>query len=160
MGDRWRRIQEEEGFTLPEVLAAMLILLGGLLGVAMLSDVANQVAKEADGRAGATNVARRLAESARSLTTTQLTPASVLNELKTATPNLPDTTPEDDLWTVNQRGRVYVIDAKVCTVDDPVDGYAADSARDSTYCSQPGATNPADQQPDDYRRVTVSVKNT
>jgi prepilin-type N-terminal cleavage/methylation domain-containing protein len=159
MGNRLRQTSEEDGFTLPEVLAAMLILLGGLLGVAMLSDVANRVAKEADGRAGATNIARRVTEAARSLTTTQLTPASLLEELKAAAPNLPDTTPDDAAWTVTQRGRVYVINASVCLMDDPIDGYAAASARDSSYCTQPAATNPADLQPDDYRRVYITVTN-
>ena len=150
-------LREQRGFTLTEVMCASLVLIVGILGTATLGDTANRLSVQADQRSGANSVARRVSEAARGLTTTQLTGATVLSELKIATPTLPDATPGNADWSVNQRGAVYTVAATVCTVDSPADGYSAAAARDATYCTQPIATQPADLQPDDYRRVTIAV---
>lgn len=137
-----------------------MILVVGVLGVATLADVANRTSALADDRSRSTGIARRVAEAARSLTTTELTAAELLPALMAASPGLPDSTPADaSQWTTTQRGSEYLISVGVCTVDDAGDGYAPPAARDSTYCAQPAATTPADLEPDDYRRVTLSVSN-
>ena len=94
------RHHAEDGFTLTEVMVAAVVLVVGVLGLATLADVANQMASKANDRSGATSLARRVAESARSLTTGQLTSAGVLAAVKAATPSLPDSNPADAAWTV------------------------------------------------------------
>lgn len=147
----------DAGFTLPEVMVAALVLVTSILSTAMLADVGNQMTSRAEANSAATNISRAVSEAARSLTTTQLEKTSVLDSLKAAAPNLPDSTPADPSWTVEHRGATYMIAVDTCTVDDPADGYAAPSSRDASYCAQPPASSTPDLQPDDYRRVNVAV---
>ena len=61
------RLRDERGFTLIEILAAMLVLLVGVLGSVALIDRANATTSATKGREGATSLARELVESAHSI---------------------------------------------------------------------------------------------
>jgi prepilin-type N-terminal cleavage/methylation domain-containing protein len=153
------RAKSEDGFTLPEVMVAAMILVISILGTATLADVGSQMTSRAEANSAATSIARGVSEAARSLSTTQLAPAAVLDSLKAAAPNLPDSTPGDPAWTIAHRGATYTVSIATCTVDDVTDGYATAASRDSSYCSQPPASTVPDQQPDDYRRITIVVEH-
>jgi prepilin-type N-terminal cleavage/methylation domain-containing protein len=57
----------EHGFTLVEVLVAIVVLLVGVLGVVSLVDGANAVTSKTRAREGGTNVARTIIEISRSI---------------------------------------------------------------------------------------------
>src|SRR4051794_4784164 len=151
-----RRIRSESGMTIIEVMVAAAVLTIGLLGAAQLLITANKSTNASSARSGANNVARRLAEAARSVGARDLTPSTVTASLKTAAPDLADSDTTDTAWTVVRRNFVYTLTASECTLDDRSDGVAPASQKDSTYCANTTAAT-TDSQPADARQVTVQV---
>src|SRR4051794_37042671 len=86
---RQSSLRDERGFTVIEILAAMLILLVGVFGTVSLIDGANATTASTKGREGATNLGRELVESARSVDYDKITQADI-EEAMQAKPGLGD----------------------------------------------------------------------
>jgi prepilin-type N-terminal cleavage/methylation domain-containing protein len=149
-----RNLAGREGFTLVEVLAAMFILLIGILGALAIIDRANAATVTTRSREAAVNVARELVEAARSVPFANLTPASVEAQIQ-ALPGLADDGAPAG-WTIRRRGFTYTVTATVCTFDDARDGGGDHSA--GNFCADSAAPSAElDKNPEDYRRVRVDV---
>jgi type II secretory pathway pseudopilin PulG len=148
------RPRSERGFTLVETLVASSLLIIAILGVAELVAVANRQTGQVTRRNTATNIARRVAEAARSTPGGNLNASTISSVLQQAAPDLPNSSNSSTTWTVVRQNLTYTIATSVCTVDDPGDGIGA---HDSSFCTNATATSPPDPQPADYQRVTVTV---
>jgi prepilin-type N-terminal cleavage/methylation domain-containing protein len=148
----------ERGFTLVEVMVAIVILLVGVLGVVAMIDGANAVTSKTKAREGATNIARSVIEVSRSVRYRDLTTDELLAALSTR-PGLADASPAPG-YTIRQRGLSYRMTLTVCSLDDPKDELGTmpgvvlicpDSDR------LPAGQPSRDRNPDDYKRVRVTL---
>src|SRR4051794_11341186 len=143
----------EGGSMLIEIMVAIFVLLVGVLGSVTLVDAANRTTSTTRARESATNLARSVLETARSLPYTTLVQSSAAAGIQ-ADPGLADSDPGTAGWQVVRRNITYTVDFTVCTVDDPSDGIGKD---DSDFCSVGTPTNPADPKPADYKRGSVAL---
>jgi prepilin-type N-terminal cleavage/methylation domain-containing protein len=155
----WSRVRpsSQSGFTLIEVLVAMLILLVGVLGVVTMVDGANAVTSKTKAREGGTAIARSIIEVSRSIRYRDLTQASLEAALETR-PTLVDSQPSVTGYTIRSRNIEYQLTLTVCSLDDPKDELGVRPAG-TLFCTDsdgPGAT-PRDRNPDDYKRVRVRL---
>ncbi len=151
------RASDEGGYTLVELMVAALVLVIGLLGTFTLLDGANKTTVTNNARMGATNLAREILEDARSLDYDLLTDTQMIPAIQ-AKPNMSGTgTP----WKVQRRGITYSVEAGVCTFDDPKDNVAtlppADVCTPQAPVPAAAGTLVAEDQPDDFRRVSVKL---
>ncbi len=158
MWGRRQSMRSEQGITLIEVMVAAVILLIGMGGVLTLVDGANRAAGATNSRVTALNLGREVFEAARAVEYDSLTPASVAAALQ-AKPGLAGT---GNPWTVTRRGVSYAVKVRACTFDDPKDGLANGSTvtvPDNECLPRAGAATgaPAEANPDDFRRVDVTV---
>jgi len=137
------------GFTIVEVMIAMLVLLVGILGVLKLLDGALAGTSGNNARVAATNLGRELAETTRALDYDELTPALLAGRLQAR--GLGSSSP----WTIARRGVTYTIQERVCTYDDGADQIAA-SAPDNVCSPLPTAAT-GDENGDDFRRVSFDI---
>jgi prepilin-type N-terminal cleavage/methylation domain-containing protein len=149
----------EHGFTLVEVLVAIFVLLVGVLGVVSLVDGANAVTSKTRAREGGTNVARTIIEVSRSVRYRDLTAAELLDQLASR-PGLADAKPAAG-YTIRSRNVDYEVTLTVCSIDDPQDNLGAHTGP-TTFCSDSdalpaGQTSGSDRNPDDYKRVRVTL---
>jgi prepilin-type N-terminal cleavage/methylation domain-containing protein len=154
------RRRAEDGFTLVEVLVAMTLLLTAVLGLMSLTDSAAKTTTATKAREGAVNVGREVLEDAGGIAFSQLDPATLVPTLQ-ALPGLASTSGAGT-WTVTRRtpsgggaGFTYTLSATMCSIDDSSDGYGARSG--VTWCDTPPAGGTADSQPEDFKRVAVTV---
>jgi type IV pilus modification protein PilV len=172
--NRLAHARREAGFTIIEVLVAMFLLAVGVLGVATMADSANLVSDTAKARVGATNLAREVLEDARAFDYAELTgtvPAggsSTTLQSDIVKIGLNDADASTAGWQIKRRGITYNMSVFTCVLDDVHDGARAavplggtDVNAAGPYCA--GSTDPAtgnqrvDKNPDDYRKVEVSV---
>ncbi len=145
----------ELGFTLVEIMVAILILLAGVLGTVTMVTKANAISTNTRQRVNATNVARDVIEAARASDYDRLATATIASALQ-ARPGLADSTPATPDWTVQRGATTYTLTVGACTFDDPKDGVAA--THDASFCStSPASPTGTDTNGDDFRRVDVSV---
>lgn len=143
---RARVLQGQSGFTLVELMVAVLILVVGILGVVTMLQTTERYSARNNQRIGATNLARELVEQARTLSYQQISTAGVATQLKAR--GLGTGTP----WTIERRNVEYTITPTVCTYDDPVDGLATSG---TNFCPRGTASSTkTDPDGDDFRRVT------
>ena len=155
MTRRTASLADERGFTLVEVVVAAAILLVGVLGVLTLLDAANAATSRNKKREAATNLAREAIEAGRAVPFPDLIPPELLAQLQ-AQPGLGDATP-GAAWEIKRRGTTFALTASVCSVDD---GASADGYGDHTggfFCSDSSSTGTADTNPDDYKRLAITV---
>jgi prepilin-type N-terminal cleavage/methylation domain-containing protein len=153
-----RGSHSQRGFTLIEVLVAITILLVGVLGVVSMVDGANAVTSRNKAREGATNVSRSIVEVARSVRYRDLTATQLLEALE-ARPGLADARASSG-HTIESRGFFYDVTLEVCSMDDPRDGLGLRDAGVAFCTNSDQATSAAtatDRNPDDYKRVAVSL---
>jgi Tfp pilus assembly protein PilV len=145
---------DECGFTIVEVLVSILILVAGMLGTVMLINAANATTLSNNLRETANNLSREVAEAANGLTYAQVTSSALVPALQ-AQPGLADASSASG-WDIVRHGITYTLTATACRVDDSADSQGAHPASsDPPYCAT--STGSGDQNPDDYRRVTVDV---
>jgi prepilin-type N-terminal cleavage/methylation domain-containing protein len=152
------RRHDERGFTLVEVLVAIIILLVGVLGVVSMVDGANAVTSKTRAREGGTNIARSIIEVSRSIRYRDLTAGQLLNALSSR-PGLADVQPGVTGYTIRNRNVEYETTLKVCSLDDPRDGLGSHTGP-VAYCGDTdvvGAGTDTDRNPDDYKRVRVTL---
>jgi type IV pilus assembly protein PilV len=135
-----RRPAGQAGFTIVEVMIAMLVLVVGLLGVASMLSAASRTTASNKAREQAVALSRELVEAARSQAYANLDPSSAAS-LVQATPSLGDGGSAAG-WQVERRNVSFNVAVGVCAVDDPNDGTGT---RDATvFCANgAGATPPA-----------------
>jgi hypothetical protein len=152
-GFRRLELGSAHGFTLTEVLVAALVLVTGLLALFGTLDLSVRTSFTTRAREGAVTLAQQVAEDANTIPFEQLSNPSITSTLQ-AMPGLATTS--GSTWQVLRRGVTYTITASECAVDDPKDGYGV---HDPTivWCSDSAQTGTTDQQPVDFKRVTVNV---
>lgn len=156
-------LASERGFTMVEVLVASVVLLVGIVGTLTLVQMAGGATNRAKTREGATNIARELLETARSTGYSQVGRTgwftSKLQAMPGAAGNVSTPVSGTQQVSVARRGTTYTVTTKTCSVDDSKDGYGA-HASTTSWCADSTATNTADSQPEDLKRVTVDVNYT
>ncbi|MEA2374527.1 MAG: hypothetical protein QOD53_990 [Thermoleophilaceae bacterium] len=165
---RLRHIGGDDGFTLLEVLVAMVVILVGVLGTVMLVDRANAGSSDNKARQQATAVARNLAETAQGLSYSTVTTSAGLATTMQSN-GFPDWDTSTTGWqlctsAIGQvkvaggsctAGMVVSVTAAECSVDDPHDGSGVHAAG-TNFCSD-SAAGTADSNPDDYKRMTFTI---
>jgi prepilin-type N-terminal cleavage/methylation domain-containing protein len=154
------RPSADHGFTLIEVLVAITILMVGVLGVVALADGANAITSKTRAREGGTHVARSIVEVSRSLRYRELTADALLAALS-ARPGLGDSKPGAAGHTIKSRNVDYEVTVTVCSLDDSQDGLGPHTGP-VTFCADSstlpaGTTTGPDRNPDDYKRVRVTL---
>ena len=153
------RPNDERGFTLVEVLVAIIILLVGVLGVVAMVEGANAVTSKTRAREGGTNVARSIIEVSRSIRYRDLTATQLLDALSSR-PGLSDVQPGVTGHTIRSRDVEYEVTLTVCSLDDPRDGLGSHTGP-IAYCADtdvlPVGGDEDDRNPDDYKRVRVTL---
>jgi type IV pilus assembly protein PilV len=161
----------EHGFTLIEVMVAAMVLVVGLLAMLGMLIVANKTTQTNRVRQEATNVAREVIENVRALSYTQLaTPSSIASAMlpqlttgATLSGSTLTVTRSAGTGGGSSSGYSFHVTFTTCSLDDPADGYGNHSslpASGGTWCPDvaPGGTQ--DSNPDDYKRVSVTVTPT
>ncbi len=149
-----RKLRDEAGFTVIEVLVAATVLIVGVGAALSLIDRANSVTVTTKSREGATSLARELVESVRAVQYDRLAPTTLLNELA-AQPGLADSVP-GGAYTLMRRGVTYEVTGSVCAMDDSRDGGGVKTG--GTFCAgSASVSTPADETPEDYKRASLTV---
>ncbi|MEA2133658.1 MAG: hypothetical protein QOC68_1567 [Solirubrobacteraceae bacterium] len=154
MRSRANHLRRAEGFTLIETLVATIVLVVGVLATLGLYQSANRATVTTRSREGATNLTRELVEGARGIPYDKLVATDLVPELQKL-PGLEDSAIGTG-YTIQRRNTLYTIDATVCTMDDGKDG-GGPRPSGLSFCSDSVAAGTADKNPEDYRRVTVTV---
>src|SRR5215207_2042038 len=153
-----RHSSAQHGFSLIEVLMAITILLVGVLGAVALVDGASAVSSRTKAREGATNLARSIVEVGRAVPYKNLT-ADELYAALDSRPGLADALPGAG-HTISSRGFLYQVSLQVCSMDDPKDNLGEDDGT-IAFCPESrhatGAGSARDRNPDDYKRVAVTL---
>jgi prepilin-type N-terminal cleavage/methylation domain-containing protein len=160
-------VSDERGFTLIEVMVAAMVLVVGLLALLGMLDVASRTTHTNRVRQQATNVAREVVEDVRALAySPQLaTPNTIATALL---PQLSGATQSGSTLTV-RRGSApnasytFNVTFTSCSLDDPSDGYGDHSsapASGGSWCPDVASSGTSDSEPDDYKRVSVTVTPT
>jgi prepilin-type N-terminal cleavage/methylation domain-containing protein len=150
------RLRDSSGFSLIEVLAAMLILAIGAGAAFSLIDSANRSVSSNSARIGATNLTRELAEYARATDYDLLQPSQIVPALRKHA--AVQGTLSGGAWTIERRGVTYEIEASACTFDDPKDGLSATPPANACPAAAAVAGAPAEVNPDDFRKLTFEMK--
>jgi prepilin-type N-terminal cleavage/methylation domain-containing protein len=147
----------QRGFSLIEVLVAITILLIGVLGVVAMVDGANAVTQRTKAREGATNVARSVIEVGRAVPYRELDDDTLLAALD-GRPAVEDALGQAG-HQIQTRGFTYEVSVQVCSMDDPKDDLGGNDGT-VDFCPESqtaSAGNEKDRNPDDYRRIAVTV---
>jgi prepilin-type N-terminal cleavage/methylation domain-containing protein len=163
------RLRTDTGFTIVEVMVAIVILLVGVLGSVKLVDQAQLGSSATKARVGATNLARQLIDNARNMPYDSLrgtvdssdVPSGPLTTAYKALPGLADAVPASASYQLIRRGTTYTVRTTACIIDDPKDGSRSDNSLaglcpDSLQPAIPASPS-ADSNPDDFRRVQVQI---
>jgi prepilin-type N-terminal cleavage/methylation domain-containing protein len=125
------RARCQAGFTIIEVMVAMVILLVGLGGTLTLLEQSARTTSSTKAREGAVALSRELVEAARGMPYDQLTQSSVVPGIR-AMPGFTTSAVGGSGWSVQRRGITYTMAVGVCAVDDPTDGLGSE---DGTFCA-------------------------
>jgi Tfp pilus assembly protein PilV len=169
MTRRSLREHPERGFTIIEVMVASLLLVIGVLGTVRLIDGANASTVLTRDRVAALSLGRDVIEASRNIDYDKLicgngtspctqTDAAVV-ALKTQL-GLGSSTSGG--WTVPRGNATFSIGLSVCKVDESRDSLGTSDAADPAFCATytcptAAVTTCTDKNPDDYRRVAVTV---
>jgi Tfp pilus assembly protein PilV len=145
------RFTDEGGMTIVEVMAAMVVLIIGVLGTLILVEGSLSSTGRTTTREQATSLARDLVERSRQVDYSQLTNALAPATLRSALPAadsvgpLTYVSPTSSTFTVTRRNVTYKVDVFACSIDDPADGAGEG---DATFCDDPKTTNvPSSPEP-------------
>lgn len=138
--DPARSLRDASGFTLVEVIVAMVLLLVGILGTMTMFDAASAATTTSKAREQAVALQREVVEAVRAVPYAQLANGSVVGRVQ-AQPALADASSAAG-WTIRRRGVTFAVSAGVCSVDDAQDGLGA---HHPDFCaSGAGQTSAAD----------------
>jgi prepilin-type N-terminal cleavage/methylation domain-containing protein len=122
---------DDHGFSIVEVMIAMLILVVGLLGSATMLSQASDTSTSTQAREQAVALERELVEAARGMPYTELTTPLMVSAVQ-GTTGLGDADPNTAGWQIKRRGITFTVAMGVCSVDDPQDMRGADDP--ATFC--------------------------
>jgi hypothetical protein len=122
---------DDQGFSIAEVMIAMLILVVGLLGSATMLSQASDTSTSTQAREQAVALERELVEGARGLPYTELTTPLMVSAVQGAA-GMGDADPNTGGWQIKRRGITFTVAMGVCSVDDPQDMLGADDP--ATFC--------------------------
>jgi hypothetical protein len=141
-------------------MVAIVVLLVGVLGAAMMIDGANAETSQTKARAGGTALARTVLEIARGVPYDELTSQRVLDELEVRKlGGLGDADVATHGHQVESQGFVYTVVPSICSMDDPKDALGTHDIG-VVFCSNtdvPAGSGTIDRNPDDYRRMEVQL---
>ncbi|MEY2571614.1 MAG: hypothetical protein QOE63_1964, partial [Acidimicrobiaceae bacterium] len=119
----------ESGYTIIEIMVAMLILLVGVFGTLVMLEGSFAGTRQTATRDQGTNLARDLAERTRQSPYASIGSASVLAAAAASLPEAPSVS--GTTFQVTRRDTLYTVSVSSCTVDDPSDGVGVGNA---TFC--------------------------
>lgn len=127
----------EAGFTIVEVMAAMVILIIGVLSTFTLIEGSLASTSRTTAREQGTSLARDLVERSRQVAYDQVTSDLAATTLRTT---LTDATgAPGSMFSVTRRGVAYKVTVSACSIDDPTDGVGEG---DATFCLTPTGPPP------------------
>ena len=141
----------ERGFTIVEMMVAVVVLLTGALGTLAILDTATHRTRTADDRQKATGLAREVIESAKAIPYRQIEQATFETRLRQDAGIAGEGSP----WRVERDGTPYTVEAEVCWVDEPADGLGSRVL--GGFCSGSGAGGTEDANSIDFKRVSIEV---
>lgn len=117
------RLRDESGFSLVEVIAAMVVLVIGVLGVLASVDTSNEITQRNLSRDTGTTLVREQIERTRDLPYSDLaTPSKIASGLATAMQDTTAPITNGTVFTTTRRGITYTTTVTSCVIDDPSDG--------------------------------------
>ncbi len=126
----------EDGFTIIEVMIAILILVIGVFGTMTLIEGSLASTSRTTAREQGTNLARDVVERSRQLaykdTKMDVAPANLRAKLPSSDNTTALTGSALDTFDVTRRGTTYTVKIFACSIDDPTDGVGKG---DSTFCA-------------------------
>jgi type IV pilus modification protein PilV len=138
------RLRERQGgFTIIEVLVAVMILLVGVLGTLPLISGSLSSTNQTTAREQGTNLARDLVERTREASYANLTTSLAPATLRATLPSSDNASAlSGSTFTVQRRNITYSVTVFACSIDDPSDGAGVGDASfcDATNCPQASAT--------------------
>jgi Prokaryotic N-terminal methylation motif len=146
------RLTEERGFTIVEVMVAVVILMTGILGTLAMLDTASKRTRTSDDRQKATSLAREIVESAKGVPYREVSPSTIVARLRE---DASIAGSSGSPWRVEREGTPFSIEAEVCWLDERADGLGSRAA--GGFCTGTAAGAAADNNPVDFKRVTVTV---
>ena len=139
------RLAAEDGYTVVEILAAMVIMLVGVLGTFVIIEGGLTSTSRTTAREQGTNVARDLVERTRQAAYTDMTYADAAAKLRLRLPSSEVGTLSGSTFTVTRRSVEYTVTVFACSIDEPTDGVGQGNA---TYCEAPSPfPGPGDPTP-------------
>jgi Tfp pilus assembly protein PilV len=156
-----KRVRSSQvGMSMVETMVAAVILSAGVLGVFVMVETADKVNEQNRSRITANSLARELLEEARAKSFATIGAPNwfdaTLTNLNGRQGNVVSPTSHSARATVERRGVSYAVEVDSCTVDDSRDGYGAHSNA-ANWCSDSATTAATDGQPEDLKRVAVSM---
>jgi prepilin-type N-terminal cleavage/methylation domain-containing protein len=145
-----RRLTQERGFTIVEMMIAVVVLLVGALGTMAMLDTANKRSRGAEDRQNATALTRQVVEAAKAIPYRDLAEGSVVSRLRE----------EDalagvsgDPWRIERANTTFTVEVDLCWLDERADGLGSRAA--GNFCPGTPAGGTADGNSIDHKRVTV-----
>lgn len=156
------RISEQGGFTIVEVLVAALLLVVGLVAMLDMLITANHTITSTRLRQVETSLAREVLEDARGLASTELTQATIASALQSEVPEAALSGSNLVVTRAVSSGTPtsFSVSFAVCDLDNPTDGYGnhtSPPASGGVWCPDVGSNGTQDSNPNDYKRVSVTV---
>jgi type II secretory pathway pseudopilin PulG len=151
-------LRSEGGFTVIEVLVAVVVLIVGLTALFGLLDTSLKATASTRAREGATNLAREILEDAGTIPYAQISPNSLVSQLQ-AMNGLANIS-GGATWQIERRGITYTVKVKECAIDDPKNGFGKheNAFKENPFCKDKGEEEgTADPQPENLKRITVDV---
>jgi type IV pilus assembly protein PilV len=135
---RNRFADREDGFTLVEVLIAMVVLIIGVLGTFTMIEGGLASTARTAARDQGTNLARDLVERSRQAAYTNLTNGLAPATVRATLPSSDAVTAlSGSTFKVTRRNVVYTVTVFACSIDSPTDGIGVG---DSSFCETPDPT--------------------
>lgn len=133
------RLRDEDGMTLIEVMAAMVVLIIGVLGTLTLIQGSLSSTSRTTAREQATNLARDVVERTRQSAYADMNYADAPGKIRAMMPAADSVTAlSGSSFDVTRRRVTYHVTVFACSIDDPSDGAGQG---DATFCAPPNVTN-------------------
>jgi hypothetical protein len=158
---RWLKargwLADDGGFTVIEVVVAGVVLVTGLLALLGMLVVASRATGKDRVRQAATSLAREIVEDTRNLAYTQLPQSGLAAALQ---PVVPGSSVSGTNLSVTRSIYSFSVSFTACSLDDPGDGsgdHTSAPVSGGSWCPDVAASGTTDTNPDDYKRVSVTV---
>jgi type IV pilus assembly protein PilV len=126
------RARGEEGYTIVEVIVAMVMLVVGVLGMLVMIEGSLSSTSRTTAREQATNLARELVERSREVPYSKTTTSAAPAALAAVLPEAP--TVSGSSFVVRRRNIDYTVTVSACSIDDPSDGAGVGT---TNFCDNP-----------------------